>query len=220
MNNIRPTNQQKGVVLIIALIMLLAITLITVTSMRNTTLESNITTSHRLIADLQDSAESALREGEFRFYGPGHIRDKTEPVADNCSLENLLVASGLNKPCLLDISTTSRDQFVKDPSSLTDSMLNTIPALDWMPFRGLSAEIANELTGSQHPGNYPAWWNSMLITTSEEENESLNPEYGSVLEGKGTYFYLINSYAQDAAATGETLYLQSTIANIYTGINN
>lgn len=44
--------------------------------------------------------------------------------------------------------------------------------------------------------------------------EGVNAEYGDALQGKGTYFYLITAQAADQFA------VQSTMANIYVGINN
>lgn len=206
--------QQQGVVLVLALIMLLVVTVITVSSMRGVSLESSITVSHKRTSDLQDSAEGALREAEYRFYGPAYVFDKTEAVAANCDEGNTLRAQGVNRPCMLSVRPAQLQSFVEDPSLLTadtiDTFLNGNPNLAWMPFRGLD----HQNTVAQ-PAAFEAEWNSMMITTSEDENESLNPEYGNTLEGRGTYFYLINGQAND----GE-FFVQSTIANIYTGINN
>lgn len=213
-------HQQQGVVLIIALIMLLVVTVITVSSMRGVTLESNITVTHKQTSDMLDSAEGALREAEYRFYGPAFVFDKTEPVAGNCSDANVLRRQNLNRPCLLDVKTAQLQQFVEDPSVLKntniDEFLNGGPELAWMPFRGLDPDHT-----VVQPATFLSDWNSMLITTSDDENESLNPEYGNTLEGAGTYFYLINARTRfDANDVEGQFFLQSTIANIYIGINN
>ena len=212
MNYHKQPRKQQGVVLILALIMLLVVTIITVSSMRGVTLESSITVSHKQTSDLLDSAEAALREGEYRFYGPAFVFDKTEPVPGNCASSNILRTRGLNRPCLLDVKSASVQNFVENPSILTNSNINDLlngnPGLAWMTFKGLDANNPVE-----QPAMFPADWNSMMI--SDAENESINPEYGNVLEGIGTYFYLINGRANN----GE-FFVQSTIAYIYTGINN
>ncbi len=71
-----------------------------------------------------------------------------------------------------------------------------------MPYRGTEAGSVSEL-------DTRAYWNSALITS-----EGVNAEYGDAMEGRGTYFYLITGQAAD------TLAVQSTIANIYLGLNN
>jgi type IV pilus assembly protein PilX len=76
-----------------------------------------------------------------------------------------------------------------------------------MPYRGLDAEDLTEASKI-----YNAEWNSIRAT--ETSNAEVNAEYGMVAEGKGTYFYLNNGKA------GDNLYLQSTNANIYLGLNN
>lgn len=213
--------KQQGVVLVLALIVLLMITVITLTSMRGVTLESSITTAHKRTNDLRDSAEGALREAEFRFYGPGYVREKTEPVSETCDLNNVLRPRNLNRPCMLNIKEDKLQEFVANPASLHsgDDNDNTAEFIDgtrhndfiaWMPFRGLDPAAT-----TNQPAIFAASWNSMMITVSEDENESINPEYGNVLEGRGTYFYLINARTDN----GEYV-LQSTIANTYLGINN
>lgn len=214
MNIRQPKRRESGIVLVLALIMLLMVTVITLSSMRGVTLESSITNAHKRTNDLRDSAEAALREAEYRFYGPGYVREKTEPVAGNCTVGNVIRPGNLNKPCLLDVKEDKLQEFVADPSLLLDEnkdeYVDGAPNLVWMPFRGLDPAATHN-----QPAIFPAAWNSMMITVSEDENESLNPEYGSVLEGRGTYFYLINGQANN-----REYFVQSTIANFYIGINN
>ncbi len=94
--------KQQGAVLVIALVMLLVLTVLAVSNMRGVTLESRITANRIETGRLQNLADAALREGEFRFYGPAHLRDKLEPnVGKNCTKENKLNRYGNNRPCLL-----------------------------------------------------------------------------------------------------------------------
>lgn len=76
-----------------------------------------------------------------------------------------------------------------------------------MPYSGLDPTNTTEASDI-----YNAQWNSILAT--ETGNSAINAEYGMVAEGQGTYFYLNNGKA------GDNLYLQSTNANIYLGLNN
>jgi type IV pilus assembly protein PilX len=76
-----------------------------------------------------------------------------------------------------------------------------------MPYRGLDPQDETEASDT-----YDVRWNSIRAT--ETSNSAVNAEYGMVAEGQGTYFYLNNGKA------GDNLYLQSTNANIYLGLNN
>ena len=89
--------KQKGAVLFIALVMLLVLTLLAINSMRGVTLETRITANRAQETKFINVADAALREAEFRYYGPGNIPDKLEPKAANCSTDNTLNVNGINK---------------------------------------------------------------------------------------------------------------------------
>ncbi|MDI5992595.1 PilX N-terminal domain-containing pilus assembly protein [Pseudomonas sp. MDMC216] len=201
--------KQKGAVLFIALVMLLVLTLLAINSMRGVTLETRITANRAQETKLINVADAALREAEFRYYGPGNIPDKLEPKAANCSTDNTLNVNGINKPCLLAIQASNLLDFVNAPENATDAYLgdDSSGGLLWMPYRGTDAE-----NSTQASAQADAHWNS--IRAGEAGNAAVNAEYGMVAEGQGTYFYMNNGKA------GETLFLQSTNANIYLGINN
>lgn len=228
-------HRQQGATLLVALVMLLILTVLAVSSMRGVVLESRITGNRAENLRLQTAADAALKEGEFRFFGPGHLRDKLEPNRANCQKDNTLKVNGANKPCLLNIQTwtdviVSVDSPNPEPDDnpetssdrLSRFMLNPIAAvlskgattdaagdskfIAWMPYRGIDPDDETQ-------SEPRAYWNSYLIASSADES-SLNPEYGSVMEGKGTYFYLVNGQAADSLA------VQSTTANIYVGLNN
>lgn len=212
-------SSQRGAVMMIALVMLLILTVLAISSMRGVALESRITGTRAYTSQLMDSADAALREAEFRFYGPGHLQDKLEHRAANCTKANKLKDNMANKPCLLPIDTSNHTDRLalsldplaffetgagaglldRDTGAGTDEAGND-ETLAWMPYSGQT--------------QYSAYWNTLLIVAGADENEALNPEYGMVAEGKGTYYYLINSQGADTTA------LQSTISNIYVGLNN
>lgn len=200
---------QRGAVLLVALIMLLMLTMLAIGSMRGVTLETRITANRALDTQLQNVADAALREAEFRFYGPGNLTDKLEAKAANCSPSNTLKTNGLNKPCLLAIKKDKLLTFVDQPWDATKDFLEeeSEDGLIWMPYRGTDPSASTTADS-----RYLAAWNSILAM--ETGNASVNAEYGMALEGQGTYFYLNNGKAGDA------LHLQSTHANIYLGINN
>jgi type IV pilus assembly protein PilX len=204
---------QRGAVLLVALVMLLIITLLAVSNMRGVALESRITANRAHEAQARSVADAAIREAEFRFYGPSNLADKLEPNALNCATTNKLVVTGNNKPCLLDVADIDKLlSFVNSPQTLTESNKSTVLSstssggLAWMPYSGLDA--TNTTTASDL---YNAQWNSIMAV--ETGNAAINAEYGMVAEGQGTYFYLNNGKA------GNNLYLQSTNANIYLGLN-
>lgn len=202
-------NPQNGAVLLVALVMLLLLTLLAMGSMRGVTLESRITANRAQDTRLQNVADAALREAEFRFYGPGYLADKLEAKADNCSTSNTLKTNGLNKPCLLAIDDAHLLTFVDSPAEANEDFLKAESqgGLLWMPYRGTDPTTTTEANA-----DHPASWNSTLAV--ETGNTAINAEYGMAAEGQGTYFYLNNGKAGDA------LYLQSTHANIYLGLNN
>lgn len=201
--------KQQGAVLFIALIMLLVLTLLAINSMRGVTLETRITANRAQETKLINVADAALREAEFRFYGPGNIPDKLEPKPANCSTDNTLKVNGINKPCLLAIQSSSLLDFVNNPKGASDDDLDAESSggLLWMPYRGTDAQETTTASAQTD-----AHWNS--IRAGDTGNAAVNAEYGMVAEGQGTYFYMNNGKA------GEALFLQSTNANIYLGINN
>ncbi len=233
MRNFKAIQKQRGAVLVIALVMLLVLTVLAVSNMRGVALESRITASRAETQRLQDVADAALREGEFRFYGPAFLRDKLEFNSENCKTSNILRPKNLNKPCLLkemtadnvtDTRTMQRDFYlepleffkaypdyaanyqVTDGAGVTDNKI-----LAWMPYIGLDADTSRKY---EPESKRKSFWNTYLISASASESEAVNAEYGAILEGRGTYYYLVNGQANDE------LTVQSTIANIYLGLNN
>lgn len=197
---------QSGAVLLVSLVMLLVLTVLAVSSMRGVTLESRITANRQHDMKSQNIADAALREAEFRFYGPGNLADKLEAKAANCLAANTLKTNGINSPCLLEVKTDRLLAFVDQPQKAGGDDLLTASNV-WMPYRGTDPKADTDANA-----NANAHYNSILA--AETGNAAVNAEYGGRGEGSGTYFYLNNG------KTGDALYLQSTHANIYLGLNN
>ena len=208
MNTFQPY-RQGGAVLLIALIMLLVLTVLAVSSMRGVTLESRITGNRASALQMQNASDAALREAEFRYYNPYNLREKLEPDQANCTLANKLVEAA-NKPCLLAIKETNLNEFFLNPLSLTPDHLEVESegSLLWMPYRGL--DHAQAYPDSDYPVGEKPEWNTYLIG-------SPNIEYGAQGEGNGTFYYLANG---KSGKENQEVASQSTFANVYVGLNN
>lgn len=205
------TQKQRGAVLVIALVMLLVLTLLATASMRGTALDARITGNHANNTNLQNLADAALREGEFRLYGPGYIRDKLEPdMAKNCVIDNKLKKSGLNKPCLLnEMDKADLDEYFKKPIAKLEKVTVDSGVLKWMPYRGLDA--GKEFSfGDNHQQSF---WNVYRLMDGSEEDAAINAEYGDAMKGKGTFFFLVTGQANDEVA------VQSTVTTVYLGLD-
>ncbi|MBN7116432.1 PilX N-terminal domain-containing pilus assembly protein [Ectopseudomonas oleovorans] len=211
-----PSHRQNGAVLLIALVMLLVLTLLAVSSMRSVTLETRITANRAQSVQLVNVAEAGLREAEFRFYGPGNLADKLNANPANCHPSNTLKVNGLNKPCLLGIVKEKLQAFVEEPHKIKADFLarGSSGSQIWMPYKG--TDPANTTAPS---GSHTAQWNSILA--GESKTAAVNAEYSMALEGQGTYFYLNNAKATPKEGqSGGVTYVQSSHANIYLGLNN
>ncbi|PKF72169.1 pilus assembly protein PilX [Pseudomonas fluvialis] len=204
--------RQQGAALLVALVLLAVITVLTVTNMREVTLEGRMTANRLEAQQLLNATDSALREAEKRFYGPGNVAAKLEASTDNCKKSNTYQRL-TNKPCLLSVPSSLVRDFLHNPLKLIkeNSAFNnwtgakTETASDttytpWMPYRGT---VSGQTSSLEHK----AYWNSVLVDKD-------TVEYNEAIEGKGTYYYLINAQAADRFAA------QSTIANISLGLNN
>lgn len=214
MTHLSDRHSQNGAVLVVALVMLLVLTLMAVGSMRGTTLESRITANRAHDTQQQSAADAALREAEFRYYGPANLVDKLEGNAANCTTANTIKSNGLNKPCLLAINDGYLLNFVDKPWLITSAFFKSesTNSLVWMPYRGTDAANQTTAGNRETANNRTTLWNSTRAVTVS--NNAVNAEYGMVAQGQGTYYYLNNSKADDQ------VYLQSTHANIYMGLNN
>lgn len=210
--------QQTGATLLVALVLLAVVIVLTVTNMREVTLEGRMTANRAETQQLQLAAESALREAEKRYYDPGRVEEKLTEVTDNCRKSNVYTNQA-NRPCLITLSENLdlnlHQQYQENPLKFvansaylnnwtgdkTDKASNTT-FVPWMPYRGTSPGQTSTLENK-------AYWNSVLIPS-----QGIGAEYGSWQEGAGVAYYLVTAQADDRFA------LQSTIANLYLGINN
>ena len=204
MRPFKKNQNQKGAVLFVALIMLLVLTLLAVGSMRGTTLEGRITANRAHDTQQQNAADAALRESEFRYYGPGNLLDKLEPNAANCADTNVLKSNGLNKPCLIGFANDeSLMTFINDPRGQVNNVA-------WLNYTGTDANDASSIAIKN---NQSARVNSTVIAFN-------CVEYGCAPEGgPATYFYLNTAEATDTG-TSSSVYLQSSHAKFSPGLNN
>lgn len=224
MNTVSRPRHQRGSVLLIALMLLIALTLLTLSNMRGVSLESRITANRVEASSLQNLADAALREGEFRFYGQANLQDKLEQDLENCTKGNKIKRLGFNKPCLLgEMSTDQLNEFFKKPLTFMNGeglsgfdkykaadidSAGTGASLAWMPYVGTDPK--NIIQTSDTTGR--SYWNAYAMPA-----KGTNPEYGAVDTGSGTYFYLITGLADKG---NNQIVTQSVLSVIYPGLDN
>lgn len=205
--------KQQGAVLFIALIMLLVLTVLAVSSMRGVTLESKITGSRAHMERAQHLADAALREAEFRFSPAQELRsDMIESsdtlMARNCVKDNTLNRYGNNRPCLLKPITDESELIALFDTPLTylknSSYTNNTGAkakdagnsavVAWMPYRGLDSDPAYQIENSG------AWWHLYYIETDETDPTA-------VMRGDGGHWYLVNAQTEDEIAAQSIAYV-------------
>lgn len=187
------STRQQGAVLVIALVFLLIITSLAVTSMREVALDSRITTNLVDQKQLFNAAEAGLSDAQHRTIGtrfkiPGDYSPHTalQPLDALNSCSN----SAHTDPCLLDIDPEFAQEFdvaSKQKNYSPDTVTN------------FSEGIA---------------WYALPIPGGDMQGESENPEYGNMLMGQGTFRYEINSQARHPDGGG-TVRLRSAIYRIY-----
>lgn len=218
--------QQRAAVLVVALVMLLALTLLAISNMRGVILESRITANRGATEDLQGLAEAALREGELRLQQSRYGSAELERGQVHCTKTNKLRSSANSPLCLLEPMTDSQlASFMQQPLGFfkdhpagyaavtgeqTLSASNTA-TLAWMPYRGLDPQESHYF---QTSAGQAAFWNIYPLMLNAQGNAAVNPEYGAALQGRGSYYFLVTGQANDQLA------LQSTVTVSYLGLNN
>ena len=198
---------QQGAALFVALIMLLVITVLAVSSLKSVALESRIVANRQITQSLINAADAAVREGEFRFYGLGYVREKLEPDEDNnCDATKNKLRS-FNKPCLLAVN-------YNETEDLIDVVKRPAKEAVWMTYQGLDKEVSKTTMKT----GFEAGLHSIRIQSGEEVSESINPEYGAMAIGKGTCYYLVNGKSEFESKN--SIVVQTTVAIILDGINN
>ncbi|MES2820552.1 MAG: PilX N-terminal domain-containing pilus assembly protein [Pseudomonadota bacterium] len=159
--------QQRGASLFIAMIILLVVTVLALSSAREVALESRITGNFIEQQRLGNSAESGLRDGELSMTLPVK---PLEPSAD-CPTAAPTVRPGA---CLLATLPSYENLFADAAKSRP-----------YFPLDGTESDVN---TGIQ--------WYALMAPTGGESGATENPEYGNMLNQTGTFRYEVNSQAQ------------------------
>ncbi|MGY4533752.1 type IV pilus assembly protein PilX [Pseudomonas sp. TE3786] len=179
---------QQGASLFIALIILLVITLLALSSTREVTLESRITGNFTEQQKLFNSAESGLRDGELSVVDSMY---PLEPTTD-CAT----AASGSRPdPCLLSLTD---GQYTYDLLFATAGK-----SRPYFPENGTKANSNTNIN-----------WYAKPAPSGAGDAESENPEYGNMEGGTGTFRYEVNSQAVNQISSNAT-YLRSTTVKFF-----
>lgn len=171
MNRTSPT-KQRGAVLLISLVLLLIITLLAVSSMREVTLEERIVGNQRNQQAAFNGAESALREGEKRLA----LRIEPADTTTDCqSASDLCVMS--YAPSSLNINNWS--WWANGANAMAYSGSNTTAS-------GLSRLVSTPRWNTAFQNFDPA--------DSSGRVEVTDPELRS--RGVGPYYYQVNAASQ------------------------
>jgi type IV pilus assembly protein PilX len=180
--------KQTGASLFIALIVLLVITLLALSSTREVTLESRITGNYTEQQKLFNSAETGLRDGETS------ILAGTSPLSPTTDCE--AAASGSRpEPCLLAL---------EDGQYTYELMFGTEgKSRPYYPANGTTTNPNTSIN-----------WYAKPAPSGGQDGESENPEYGSMLGGTATFRYEVNSQAVNDNSLNAN-YLRSTTAKLF-----
>jgi type IV pilus assembly protein PilX len=164
-------SKQQGAALLVALVMLLLITLLATSSLRDSTLQNRMSGSVAERQHAANAAESALREGERRLQALANTGVSSQGAAD-CSASIGALAASVGNLCVL-----STDRFAT----------STVAGTDWWT----AATYATDYLGSDGASSFNSTprWNAAYIGTSTTDLETLQ-------QGKGTYFYRVSAAAR------------------------
>lgn len=187
--------RQRGAVLLVALIILLVLTLLAMTSMRGTTLENRLIGNQGEQQNTLNTGESALRAGERRLAQIAGEDDKRK-----------ISCEGLTDICVLT------------QSQIMTTAANNVRVWNWWSADSVSAWWANSANALSYNGSdgltrfSPApRWNTAYFAS--DLNSSLNVENNNT--GVYTDYYFVTTYAS-ANAGRMPLVLQSVSARRYT----
>ncbi|MDF3931615.1 pilus assembly PilX family protein [Pseudomonas citronellolis] len=165
--------RQAGATLIIALVMLLLGTLIALSSIRGTTLETRIIGNLSEQQHARNAAESALREGERRLQAQGSL----DIGAANCTTS---VASHANL-CILSV-----DKYANNADASSDWWGNDSTAIDYLG-----------MDGSTQFDPVPRWNTAYIAFDPPDSHgnvEITDPDERS--DGRGPHYYRVSAAAQ------------------------
>ncbi|UVE18495.1 PilX N-terminal domain-containing pilus assembly protein [Pseudomonas sp. LS44] len=185
--HLSPYKKQQGASLFIALIILLVVTLLALSSAREVTLESRITGNYIEQQRLANSAESGLRDGEASVVASITPLEPTSSCA--------AVDANAQPPCLLNL--------INNAYTYT---LQFATAGKYRPY--------HPKNGTQANSNTTINWYAMPAPSGGGDGEAENPEYGSMLGATGTFRYEVNSQAVNNS-TSNVHNLRSTTAKLF-----
>lgn len=179
---------QQGASLFIALIILLVLTLLALSSTREVTIESRITGNFTEQQRLFNSAESGLRDGETSIIG---VLTPLTPTTD-CATAPAGVRPA---PCLLELTGGAYSYALK--------FATTGKSRPYFPANGTVGDTNTSIR-----------WYASPAPSGGADGEAENPEYGSMLGGNATFRYEVNSQAVSTSSSNAT-YLRSTTAKLF-----
>lgn len=168
---------QQGAILFVSLIILLVISVLAISSVRQSSLEARITGSVTEEKRLFNSAESALRNTEES------LSESLLPP-DRCPADATVDAL----PCVWNKTANSYAQDFSDAMSYT----------------------GNGVTPSTQTTSVARYM--IAAPSGNIGGQSINPEYGSMMLGNGTFFYEMNSRA---SSNNREVPLRSVVARVY-----
>lgn len=182
--------RQRGAVLLVALVFLLILTTLAVTSMREVAVDSRITANLIDQKQLFNASEAGLKDAEYRTIGtlvpiPGDYTP--EAALRPVDAEGTCPAKD-GEPCLLN----QRPEYSQDFET-------TNKVRDYSP--DATTDFDEDIK-----------WYALPAPGGRDHGESENPEYGNMLRGKGLFRYELNSRA---TSDGGSANLRSTISRIY-----
>ncbi|MCP1650737.1 PilX N-terminal domain-containing pilus assembly protein [Pseudomonas sp. GD04087] len=181
-------NKQTGASLFIALVILLLVTLLALSSTREVALESRITANFVEQQRLSNGAEAGLRDGEYSMI------NRLRPLEPTASCATA-AAGTVPDPCLLKLRN----------NTATYSLL--------FATAGLSRAYYPK-DGTQADSRMPIVWYALPAPGGAESGEAENPEYGNMMNQTGTFRYEVNAKAS-TTTTSNAAYLRSTTAKLF-----
>ncbi|MGY4531043.1 type IV pilus assembly protein PilX [Pseudomonas sp. TE3786] len=164
-------HQQQGAALLVALIMLLIITMLAVSSLRESVLQNRLSGTFSERQQAANAAESALREGERRLQALGNASNVDSGNAD-CAASVIALSSLVSNLCVL-----SKDLFADSSAAGKDWWTANTYAIDY--------------SGSDGESGFPTTprWNTAYIGTS-------TTNLADLMQGRGTFYYRVSASAR------------------------
>ncbi|MFT0211320.1 hypothetical protein VQ643_01735 [Pseudomonas sp. F1_0610] len=198
-------NKQSGAVILVVLTFLIVLSILAVAGFQEVSVQSKVVASKILDDKLKNSSDVGLREAENRLYGAINLREiidnDVDQFKENCKTSfNKKYEYGV--PCLIAKQERKEDieEIYYNPLSVADKY--------WQ-----KSEIKSGVNATELPTKFNSYLISSSLTNSVQWDEQL--------EGRGTYYYLVNSVSSKMENGKEQLFIgQSIFANYYPGLNN